>query len=400
MFMTRLLRYLRGTVKIRVTGGFVERFINLCAHNGIPLWKAHRTGGVYTAVTLAGKYKAMRPLAKTAGVKLRLAGKYGLPFIRIRYRRRWGLLVGLVAIVVMLLFMSAFIWSIRIEPTQTVEEYVLRENLAQLGVRVGALRRDLDARDIERQMLLRVPELSWIALNITGSGVTVELTERTAPPDAVDVTIPHNVIATASGQIKAMEVYEGQALVKVGDAVAAGDILVSGLVESTGALGGPVTTVRMAHARARVVAEIAETVEIVVPLQTTELQPAPNAAVIRHQSLNLGLVVIPLSVGAPPKEPYKREQAETPLRLLGQSLPFSLRQTIYLPLREVSVTRTPEEALAKAQDDMIVEEKLRYSDCEILQRTADTFDTAESLTVFYHYIYQKDIASEVEIFTN
>lgn len=79
MFFVKLLRFLRGTVLFKLTGGFSERFINLCGRGGIPLWDftAHPLG--FSAHTTAKGYKRMRPYAKKTGVKIRIQRKEGVP---------------------------------------------------------------------------------------------------------------------------------------------------------------------------------------------------------------------------------------------------------------------------------------------------------------------------------
>ena len=391
MFLLRMMRFLRGYVAFSVTGGFVERFLNLCARSGVAIWGGRRVGGKYTGYVFAREYKKMRVPARTAGVKLRCGRRYGAPFLRFRYRKRFGLLVGLVIFVVIFGVLSRFVWSIEVVNNKLVEEYVILENLSQLGVRVGSRSGDIDARDVERQMLMAVPELSWIAVNIHGSSITVRVSERTVAPDPVDVETPYNVVAAQAGQIKVMEVYQGQAVVGVGDAVLEGELLVSGLID------GRTGSVRMSHARARVIAEMEDTVELTIPYHSTQM--VPTGQVIRRTVLHMGPISIPLYIATKVDEPYMEERAELPVEIWGIRLPITTTQILYLPLQETQVTYTEEEAQQLAQEQIEVMERVHFGDCEIMERTAAANGEGDAFHITYHYLYRRDIAQEVEILT-
>lgn len=92
--------------------------------------------------------------------------------------------------------------------------------------------RGLDLREIRQTVLLKLEDLSFIAINIKGSKAYVEVTEATGKPEMVDTDTPCNLIATKAGVIVRTEITQGFGLVRAGDAVEAGDMLVSGMVFS------------------------------------------------------------------------------------------------------------------------------------------------------------------------
>ena len=81
------------------------------------------------------------------------------------------------------------------------------------------------------------------------------------PPAKVDrEDAAANVISSATGVIREMEVYSGQPLVKVGEAVWEGRMLVSGIFASN-------QHTLMRYARAKVIAEVEESITITIPLR-------------------------------------------------------------------------------------------------------------------------------------
>ena len=131
--------------------------------------------------------------------------------------------------------------------------------LEELGVVRGALRRDIDAREVERRLMLRLDKAAWVAVNLRGSRAVVEIQERVVPPERIDDRTPHNVVAAKPGFITYLEVYNGQPTVKAGDSVEAGDILVSGIMEDKKLRD------RTVHARAKVLAQTQEKLAVEVP---------------------------------------------------------------------------------------------------------------------------------------
>ncbi|MBQ1308421.1 MAG: sporulation protein YqfD, partial [Ruminococcus sp.] len=62
------IRFIKGTVRFRVSGKSPERLLNLAAQRGVLLWNAHPTAQGMEGETAARDYRRLRPLARQAGV--------------------------------------------------------------------------------------------------------------------------------------------------------------------------------------------------------------------------------------------------------------------------------------------------------------------------------------------
>ncbi|RHV87123.1 hypothetical protein DXA97_11245 [Clostridium sp. OF09-36] len=69
-----------GYVKVRMTGGSPERFLNLCRGNGISLWNLTFEKEQYQFFLLLSDFFRIRPFVRKAGVRVRVQEKLGLPF--------------------------------------------------------------------------------------------------------------------------------------------------------------------------------------------------------------------------------------------------------------------------------------------------------------------------------
>lgn len=243
------LRLLLGFVEFEASGGFPERFLNLCTINGITLWNVQNNGVKVKACTGAKSYKNIRKSAKKSGMKVRITRKRGLPFFIKNNKARVGILVGFFVAVSFLVFSSCVLWEIDVSGNSRIKSETLLESLEGYGVRVGVIKSKIDTLTIEDELLKEYPEISWVSINIFGTKAVLEVKENSEKPKIADDKTPTNVVAKKDGQIILVEGYRGTNAVKEGDVVVKGDLLISGI--TTNADGSEKTV----HATGKVFAE-------------------------------------------------------------------------------------------------------------------------------------------------
>lgn len=236
-----------GYVTFTATGGFSERFINLCQKNKIILWDIKSKSGVIYANTTIKNYKRIRESARRSSMTVRIYKKHGFPFIAHRHRNRVGFLAGFVAFLVIIGMLSTRVWTIDVKGNVNVTDKEIIQVFDSLGVDVGSKISDIDVKKVQDLALTELEDLSWLALNISGSTATIEVKEGIKKPEIAEKT-PCNVLASYGGQIVKMEVYEGARQQDIGCAVAQGDLLISGVIENVD------KTSRLRHANGLVVA--------------------------------------------------------------------------------------------------------------------------------------------------
>lgn len=390
MFFLKLLRYLRGYVLFEARGVFIERFLNLVARDHIPVWEGCKRGEVYTGCVPAGEYRRLRRHAKKTGVRLRVREKRGTPFQKRKLRGRTGVIVGCAIFFAFLFGMSKFIWRIEITGNEEMEDVVILQALETLDITSGTLRSSIDVRDCERKMLMLLPDLSWAALNIDGSALVVDLRESVQPPEMVDPNRPCNIVAKEAGQITAMNVFDGQKLVAVGDTVLPGDIIVSGITQD----GRGQSLFR--HARAEVFAETLQTLEVSVPLeQITYVETGKTRS---RNYLDLFGFEIPLFLPLTPPSPYRVERTEYPLRVFAHEFPVRRLHEEYILMREQPLTLSEEQARQEALLELVNLRRARLGDAEILRESITGRLEGGSFVIRAEYFCRMNIAREQEIY--
>ncbi len=81
---------------------------------------------------------------------------------------------------------SFFVWDIQIAGNETVPREVILRSLEKNGVHRGCFGFALNGEDIRNHVLLEIPELSWVAVNVSGCRANVEVRERRTAPKPLD----------------------------------------------------------------------------------------------------------------------------------------------------------------------------------------------------------------------
>lgn len=232
MFITRLWNYFYGYAIITVKGINTERFINLSVTNGIYLWDIEKLDYITIRARINAKdFFKLRKIVKKTGTKVRIQKKCGMPFRIKTIKKRRLLVFGLGALLIFLYILSLFIWMIEIDGNTTVADNVILERLDYNGLKVGILKKKIDKRHIENEMLIAMPELTWIGIEIKGTKAYVAISERIEEPNYINIDEPCDIIAIKNAVIEKILVLNGDGVVNDGDTVEKGQILVSGILE-------------------------------------------------------------------------------------------------------------------------------------------------------------------------
>lgn len=267
--MRSVINFLRGSVCVAVSGPFPERFLNLCAQSGVGFWDLAWEGGQSLRLRVLRRDAGRAAeLAERAGCTASLEGRAGLPVFLAGFRRRYALLAGLALALAAVCLLSQFILTVEVSGNETVPSAVILMELSRQGVRPGAYGPGLDLRRISQEALRRIEGLSWMSVNLHGTRAEVLVRERSPSPTPRDETTPAHVVAAADGVLEDVEVLEGQALFREGQAVLAGEIVISGAVDLKEPQYAAVDAgQRLVHARGEVWAVTHRTLAACIPLE-------------------------------------------------------------------------------------------------------------------------------------
>src|SRR5699024_1077859 len=107
-------------------------------------------------------------------------------------------------------------------------------------------------------------DVAWVGIDIKGTNAVVEIVEADEKPEIINEEEYCNLVASRDGIISKVNAANGTPLVKEGDVVKKGDILVAGWLE------GKYTRTRYVHATGSVEARVWYSQKEKVPLKQIE----------------------------------------------------------------------------------------------------------------------------------
>lgn len=222
-----LHNYMGGTVTFKVSGPMPEKFINLCMLEKKNIVSISKRDNDFIVCMGLKDFFCIRPLVRKSKNRIQVIGYWGLPFITRRIKKRKMLVIGGALFLIVINILISYIWFIDVVGMKDVPVRKIKDCVYQYGLKPGVLKEEVNAKFIENQILLSIPEVAWVSINFTGTRAVVEIVEKTVPKE-VDKA-PGDIIASKDGIIIEVIALAGQSMVKKGDTVKKGDILVKGI---------------------------------------------------------------------------------------------------------------------------------------------------------------------------
>lgn len=314
----KLLRWLWGYVDFSAEGRFPERLINLSARNGIRLWKLRGSEQEIRGCARESEVSALTAAAAKTQNNVMIIKRHGMPELVRKYRIRSGLLAGLVLAVIFCRYMSGFVWNIRCELPDTINEYEMRSLLSENGFSEGVNGKNCKVKDLINKVSLLDSRISWMAVNIQGSNADVRVSPNLA--DSIDKKpkdVTGNLKSKADGTVTRVIVRNGSAMIKAGDGIRKDQLLVSGVLEYNNG-----TTI-VVDSEAKVFAKTARTVTLTLNKEQTVFQKTGQQA--KKTQIRIFGTAIPMSPVSTPVGHCTKTESNSQMTLLnGSRIPVLL----------------------------------------------------------------------------
>ena len=134
-------------------------------------------------------------------------------------------------IILLTLLIPTRIFFFQIEGNAAVPDKKILELAAQCGIEFGVSRQEIRSEKVKNQLLSSVPELEWVGINTAGCVATISVRERQSGDELAQLHGVSSIIATRDGVIRELTVTGGSAACKTGQAVKAGEVLISGYTD-------------------------------------------------------------------------------------------------------------------------------------------------------------------------
>jgi similar to stage IV sporulation protein len=393
--LTRLLKFLKGYVVIRLSGYSPERFLNLCSHHHIILWGLRSVGTDYEMCISISGFRRLRPLVHKTRTRAVILERHGLPFVLYRYRNRklfaGGALMGLALLYVL----SLFIWNIHVEGNYSLSDEVILAYLENAGIVHGMAKRDIHGEEIEAGLREYFPEITWTSAEVKGTRLIIHVQEN---DDLASETIPEDepadLVSSGEGTIVSMIVRSGTPAVSEGMEVQKGDLLVGSRVDVLDDAGETANTYYV-HADADIRIRRTEHYK-----ETFDMRYTKKVYTGETRS-SYYLMVGPKRIRFRLWHPDAYEQSDA----IASELPLKITENFYLPVVfgksteqeyvEEEAVYTKEEAVARAKEDWrLFFEKLRIKGLQIIENNVKIEISGGVCTAEGDYLVEESAVQE------
>ena len=362
MGIIKIWLYLKGYVIIKIEGLTLERFLNLAATKDIYLWDIKRID--YTILkmktTIEG-FKSLKEIVKKVGCQVEIIDKIGLPFVLYKFRNRKMLGIGIVIFLILVMFLSSIVWDIEIIGNSIIDTQDIIKFLENENIKLGMIKYKIDKDYIEELILNQFEIFSFVNIETKGTKLILEVKEQTLPPEQLDMSIPCNIVANKKGVIIKAIARNGKTLVRKGDIVEKGQILITGIIDRE-------DEYTLVHSEGEVLAYTRYSIKVEEPIIKTIKEE--TGEVIKFQEIKIGKKAFQLFKEEIPfkyynenikeidffknkiKLPFKiftHEYKEVELKEIKQNIDFLKKSTYIQGVLELN-EKIPEDAKIQSKD--------------------------------------------------
>lgn len=323
-------------------------------------------------------------------IKVLLSGRINFSYSRplglyggwLRTSHKGALICGFVISLAIVLLLSSVVWDVRVSGNELLEDGEIVDTLSECGFGIGDFWIAKNKSVIESEALSKNERIAWININRRGTVAYVRVIEKEVEhfTDEAERVGYSNVLATADCVIEEITVKRGTAVVKPGDVVQKGDLLIAGILPSE-AGGG------FCYAEGSVIGRVSDTI-------TVEMnRKCEKRIYVGREIHSIVLKIFDFSINIFKKYGNLTNECdiiETEIsytHLDKYRLPFFLT-VCYIPLFESETSEYTDEEIVKLATDrlnLLTENRLAKADLLRLKTSGEFTDTGyviRSDTVF------------------
>ena len=224
--MRRFLRF----YCVRIVAADPERFLTRLSESAIELIDMLWIDPLTVEFSVRrSQYLQTMELLNRYGINGSIKEKQGFLWRLSDIRKRLVLVAGMMLFVLVAVMLRERILFIQIEGNMHVPENQILYYAESAGVSFGVKSSKLRSEEIKNELLERMPELQWVGITASGCVATIDVKERSLqePSSQRENGVSH-LVAKRDGVVSEVSVLRGTPMVRPGESIKAGQILISG----------------------------------------------------------------------------------------------------------------------------------------------------------------------------
>lgn len=219
-------QYVAGMVELRLPAQRTEELLQQLTAAGIHLYQIKRRDEYLYLWIHLDDFGILQHLLRERRCSFHVQKKQGIPFILSAIKRRKGLWLGCFFSLALLYLLFSFLWSYEVSGNVQYSDAHMIALVQEYGLLPGSRIAKFDYDALEQQIILDHPEFVWVQLQPNGTTLNITVKERL--PDEEAEQQQGSIVAESDGRIMEFLVFRGTPLVKQGDWVKKGQVLIGG----------------------------------------------------------------------------------------------------------------------------------------------------------------------------
>ncbi len=394
--MYKALRYLFGYRKISFDKKDTERVYNFLYQYKITSWGYSKAEDQKHSICISNAdFSYFMNFKENVKAELEISEVLGLPSVTRRYKKRVGVLIGIILFLSIILSSSLFVWDVRIIGATTQSEAEIVENLKNEGLYIGKFIPSIQSTEICNSYIMKYDNIGWMSINTKGNVANVEIIESIRKDESANAKNKKyaNLVSDEDAVVEEIKVSRGNAVTKVGKTVKKGDLLISGVYESP-------RRYSFVYASGSVLGRVNRSISIEIPFtQTVKEQKDAKLSDFSVNFFGFSINIFRYSGKMPTKYDtiYRRQR----ITLFNKiKLPIFINREYFCEYYEKEISLSEDEAVKLAFSRLKSELASLTTDCELISKnvTGELKDDAYVLKCEAECI--KDVAVPLEFETN
>ncbi len=223
--------WIAGQAQVRLTSADRELAMQTLIRADIPILDAVDVESLTVQFWVSGGHlRKLEKICQRKGWELEICSRIGLSAAARQWAARPVLVLGLVLILFASVYLPSRVLFVRVEGNVSVPARKIVEKASACGIGFGASRQAVRSQKTKDALLDAMPELQWAGVNTAGCVATITVRERAEEPAPEKHTVS-SIVAARDGIITEITVTQGTARFTPGQAVKAGEVLISGYTD-------------------------------------------------------------------------------------------------------------------------------------------------------------------------
>lgn len=221
-------RSLKGAVTVRLLSADLTGAMDAVNRAQIAIEDAQYLDEIHLQFSVSRQdLPLVEKIAYKRGERLEILNRKGWYYGIRGLLKRPVLTVGLLGIFLFSAWVSSRVFFVQVEGNETIPTRQIIEKAGSCGIGFGASRREVRSEKIKNALLESMPQLQWAGVNTYGCRAVITVRERNQEAEKSEKSTVSSIVALRDAVIRDMTVLKGNGLCKPGQAVKAGEVLIS-----------------------------------------------------------------------------------------------------------------------------------------------------------------------------